>query len=129
MRAFKAFLSSLSPSWKSMAHLTFPSRLELNRPEGSFRAAPFAKVILTTFLYVSPVQMIPSCAHTGVPLHFHSSTTSGSASLISARSRESVLPRQSSNSLMRASIRREGDSDALDVLFFISLALRSERAR
>jgi hypothetical protein len=28
----------------------FPSRLELNRPEGSFRAAPLAKVIFTTFL-------------------------------------------------------------------------------
>jgi len=36
-----------------MARLTFPSRLELNRPEGSFNAAPLANVILTTFLYVS----------------------------------------------------------------------------
>src|SRR6059036_3339965 len=103
-----------------MARLVLPSRLELKRPEGSSNEAPLAKVIFTTFLYVSPVQMIPSCDHTGTPLHFHSSTTSGSASLISARTRESVLPRQSSNSLMRASIRREGDSDALDVLFFIS---------
>ena len=26
-----------------------------------------AKVILTTFLYVSPVQMMPACDHTGGP--------------------------------------------------------------
>ena len=38
-----------------MARLTFPSRLELNRPAGSCNAAPLANVILTTFLYVSPV--------------------------------------------------------------------------
>jgi len=33
-----------------MARLVFPSRLELKRPEGSFRPAPLAKVIFTTFL-------------------------------------------------------------------------------
>src|SRR5438034_14878 len=48
MRSFKAASSILSPSWMSMARLTFPSRLELNRPEGSFNAAPLANVILTT---------------------------------------------------------------------------------
>ena len=47
---FNAFSLIFSPSWKSMARLTFPSRLELKRPEGSFRAAPFAKVIFTTSL-------------------------------------------------------------------------------
>src|SRR2546428_8109738 len=56
------------------------SRLELNRPEGSFNAAPLANVILTTFLYVSPVQTMPPWEKTGVPIHFHSSTISGSAS-------------------------------------------------
>src|SRR5262249_49903546 len=70
--------------------------------------APFANVILTTFLYVSPVQMIPSCDHVGTPLHFHSSTTSGSASLTSARSRPSSSPRQSPSSSMAASISSEG---------------------
>ena len=50
-----------------MARLTFPSRLELNRPEGSFNAAPLANVILTTFLYVSPVQTMPPWDQTGVP--------------------------------------------------------------
>jgi hypothetical protein len=51
----------------SMARLTFPSRLELNRPEGSFNAAPLANVILTTFLYVSPVQTMPPWEKTGSP--------------------------------------------------------------
>src|SRR4029434_1701596 len=39
MRAFRAFSSSLSPSWKSMARLVLPSRLELKRPEGSSNEA------------------------------------------------------------------------------------------
>src|SRR5262249_12818622 len=103
-RAFNAAPSIFSPSWKSMARLVFPSRLALKRPEGSFRAAPLAKVIFTTFLYVSPVQISPSCDHTGTPLHFHSSTTSGSASLTRVRSRLSILPRQSPSSSIRASI-------------------------
>src|SRR5215831_1513461 len=60
MRSFKADTLTLSPSWMSMARLMFPSRLELNRPEGSSSSAPLAKVILTTFLYVSPVQTMPS---------------------------------------------------------------------
>src|SRR6266699_5375920 len=103
-RVFNAASSILSPSWKSMARLVFPSRLELKRPEGSFRAAPLAKVIFTTLLYVSPVQINPSCDHTGTPLHFHSSTTSGSASFTKVRSRLSILPRQSPSSLILASI-------------------------
>ena len=37
---FKAASSISSISWMSMARLTSPSRLELNRPEGSFNAAP-----------------------------------------------------------------------------------------
>src|SRR5690348_4636747 len=39
--------------------------------------------------------MMPACSHTGTPRHFHPSTTSGQASLISARTRASVSPRQS----------------------------------
>src|SRR5215470_12579331 len=73
MSAFNAFSSILSPSWISMARLVLPSRLELKSPEGSANEAPLAKVIFTTFLYVSPVQIIPACDHTGTPLHFHSS--------------------------------------------------------
>ena len=33
-----------------MARLTFPSRLELKRPEASCNAAPLAKVIFTMLL-------------------------------------------------------------------------------
>src|SRR3954464_6936586 len=93
-----------------MARLVLPSRLELKRPEGSSSEAPLAKVIFTTALYVSPVQRIPSCDQTGTPLHFHSSTTSGSASLTSARMHASVSPRQSPSSLILASIRAAADS-------------------
>jgi hypothetical protein len=49
-RVFNASSSIFSPSRKSMARLVFPSRLELKRREGSFSAAPLAKVIFTTFL-------------------------------------------------------------------------------
>src|SRR5687767_3806443 len=90
-----------------MARRVLPSRLELKRRDGSSSAAPLAKVIFTTFLYVSPVQINPSGDHTGTPLHFHSSTTSGSACLISVRILESSLPRQSPSSLMRSSIIRD----------------------
>src|SRR6202051_4909993 len=91
-----------------MARLVLPSRLELNKPEGSCSEAPLAKVIFTTSLYVSPVQIIPPCDHTGTPLHFHSSSTSGSACLMRIRTRASVSPPQSLHSLLLASIRREG---------------------
>src|SRR2546427_3245176 len=83
-----------------MARLVLPLRLELKRPEGSSNEAPLAKVIFTTLLYVSPVQIIPACDHTGTPLHFHSSTTSGSACLMRIRTRASVSPRQSLSSLI-----------------------------
>src|SRR6185437_1521106 len=77
--SFKATSLILSFSWMSMARLTFPSRLELNRPEGSFNAAPLANVSLTTLLYVSPVHTMPPCDQTGTPgdvafTHFRSST-------------------------------------------------------
>src|SRR6516165_3907529 len=90
-----------------MARLTLPSRLELKRPEGSLSEAPLAKVSFTTALYVSPVQLMPAFDHTGTPniefdgfLHFTSSTTSGSASWMSPRTRASVSPRQSPSSLI-----------------------------
>src|SRR5437762_12047970 len=102
----------------SIARLTLPSRLELKRPEGSFSDAPLAKVSFTTVLYVSPVQISPLCDHTGTPLHFHSSTTSGSACLIRARSRDSILPRQSSSSSILASMSRAGDSSLFERIFF-----------
>src|SRR5258706_12923084 len=82
----------------SMARLAFPSRLELKSLAGSFKEAPLKKVSFTIDLYDSPVQTPPSWDHTGVPIHFHSSTTSESASLMRARILASVSPRQSPNS-------------------------------
>src|SRR3954452_10788699 len=99
-----------------MARLVLPSRLELNRPDGSSSDAPLANVNFTAFLYVSPVQMMPECDHTGTP-HFHSSTTLGSACLIVMRARASVSPRQSLNALMRASISCEGESSPFSAFF------------
>src|SRR2546427_7064978 len=109
-----------------MARLVLPSRLELKRPEGSSNEAPLAKVIFTTFLYVSPVQMIPACDHTGTPLHFHSSTTSGSACLMRIRTRASVSPRQSLSSLILASISPEGESPpfpSVEPLFLVFMVV------
>src|SRR4051794_37451888 len=104
MRAFRASSSSSAPSRKSIARRVLPTRLELKRPEGSAREAPLAKVIFTTFLYVSPVQTSPLCDQVGTPagfdgfLHFRSSVISGSASMIRARRRESSSPLQSGRS-------------------------------
>src|SRR5271165_1374831 len=112
-----------------------PSRLELKRPEGSPNKAPLAKVIFTTFLYVSPVQIIPACDHTGTPLHFHSSTTSGSACLMRMRIRASVSPRQPLSSLILASISSVGESplfpsfELLFLLFMPVIALLHDYTR
>ena len=38
---FNVYSSIWSPSWKSMARLALPSRLELKRPEGSSNEVPF----------------------------------------------------------------------------------------
>src|SRR6202790_5580158 len=123
MRSFKAASSTLSPSWMSIARRTFPSRLELNRPAGSFNAAPLANVILTTFLYVSPVHTMPPCDHTGVPgdvglTHFHSSTISGSAACMIARTFASVFPRQSPSSLIFPSMNAEAVSTATHAFLY-----------
>src|SRR5690349_900658 len=52
--------------------------------------------------------MMPSCDHTGT-LHFHSSVTSGSASLISWRIRVSVSPRQSPSCAIRSEMSCDAD--------------------
>src|SRR5437588_503405 len=108
----------------SIARRTFPSRLELKRRAGSFRDAPLAKVSFTTFLYDSPVQMMPSCDQTGVPglvglTHFHSSTTSGSASLISLRILLRVSPRHSRSSAILSEMSSDADWPWLAPDFFI----------
>jgi hypothetical protein len=50
MSFLKAASLRVSPSWMSMARRTLPSRLELKSLVGSARAAPLAKVSLTTAL-------------------------------------------------------------------------------
>src|SRR3546814_14175098 len=70
---------------------------------------------------------MPACDHTGTPLHFHSSTTSGSACLMRARTRASVSPRQSLSSALLASINREGESPSFPS--FGPLFPRSEERR
>src|SRR5215218_10454364 len=84
----------------SIALRVLPSKLELNRRDGSGRLAPRAKVSFTAFVYVSPVQTIPSCDQTGTPFiafdgffHLRSSVISASASRISARMRSRVSSR------------------------------------
>src|SRR5881396_2129322 len=52
--------------------------------------------------------MMPSCDQIGVPIHFHSSTTSGSASLMSLR----ILPRVSPRQFPSSAILFEMSSDA-----------------
>src|SRR5213075_2071576 len=81
----------------------------------------YKNVILTTFLYVSPVQTIPPWEKTGVPIHFHSSTISGSAACMMARTFASVLPRQSPSSLIFSSMNTEADSTA--TLLYVQFAL------
>src|SRR5207302_1885832 len=96
-----------------------PSRLELKRRAGSFRDAPRTKVSFTTFLYDSPVQMMPSCDQVGVPIHFHSSTTSGSAFLISVRILPRVAPRQSPSSAILFEMSSDADLPWLVPDFFM----------
>src|ERR1700694_5201885 len=43
MSVLKASSSISSPSWKSIARLVLPSRLELNSPEGSLSEAPLRR--------------------------------------------------------------------------------------
>src|SRR3954453_2895 len=70
--------------------------------------------------------MIPSCDQTGTPRHFHSSSTCGSACLMSLRICASVLPRQSGSSLILASMSFEGEAAPFalvgtGLVFFVGL--------
>src|ERR1700680_982457 len=53
--------------------------------------------------------MMTSCHQTGVPIHFHSSTTSGSASLMSLRILLRVSPRQSPSSAILFEMSSDAD--------------------
>src|SRR5207302_6909051 len=53
--------------------------------------------------------MMPSCDQIGVPIHFHSSTTSGSAALTSLRILPRVSPRQSRSSAILFEMSSDAD--------------------
>src|SRR3990170_2233047 len=63
--------------------------------------------------------MMPSCDQIGVPIHFHSSTTSGSASLMSLRILLRVSPRQSPSSAILFEMSSDGDWPWLAPGFFM----------
>src|SRR6266404_1341476 len=72
--------------------------------------------------------MMPSCDHTGVPglvglTHFHSSTTSGSAFLMSVRILLRVSPRQSPSSAILFEMSSDADWPWLASDFFMFLIL------
>src|SRR5437016_4395074 len=62
--------------------------------------------------------MMPSCDQIGVPIHFHSSTTSGSASLMSLRILLRVSPRQSPSSAILFEMSSDADWPWLAPDFF-----------
>src|ERR1035438_4833797 len=66
---------------------------------------------------------MPSCDQIGVPLHFHSSTTSGSASLISLRILRRVSPRQSPSSAILFEMSSDAGWLSLAPKFFIFSSL------
>ena len=105
-----------------MARRVLPSRLELKRPDRSFNEAPLAKVIFTTALYVSPVQMMPACSHTGTPRHFHVSTTSGSALIDKSSDPGERLAPPITQLLDLRIYQLEGDMLFCDPLFFMPLS-------
>src|SRR5207248_5026805 len=67
--------------------------------------------------------MMPSCDQTGVPIHFHSSTTSGSACLMSVRILPRVFPRQSPSSVILFEMSSAADWPWLAPDFFMVSSL------
>src|SRR5258706_15441066 len=63
--------------------------------------------------------MMPSCDQIGVPIHFHSSMASGSASLMSLRILLSVFPRQSTSSAILFEMSSDADWPWLAPDFFM----------
>src|ERR1700694_164069 len=75
--------------------------------------------------------MMPSCDQIGVPIHFHSSTTSGSASLMSLRILLRVSPRQSPSSAILFEMSSDADWPWLapDFFMFSSRSSKSDESR
>src|SRR6266576_3188388 len=63
--------------------------------------------------------MMPSCDQIGMPIHFHSSTTSGSASLMNLRILLRVSPRQSPSSAILFEMSSDADWPWLAPGFFM----------
>src|SRR5579859_1792180 len=133
-RFFRARSFTLSPSKKSIARHTLPAKPALKSLSGSGRLAPWAKVSFTLSLWALPTAIIPSRDHTGLPIHFHSSMISWSASRMVLRTLASVLPRQSLSPAISTSIRSDGFIESLCLQFlsrfhansFIGCPLRNE---
>src|SRR5204862_520536 len=73
--------------------------------------------------------MMPSCDQTGVPIHFHSSTTFESASLMSLRILLRVCPRQSPSSAILFEMSSDADSPWLAPGFFMFSSYKLPTAR
>src|SRR5690348_1444306 len=116
-RFFRARSLILSPSKRSIARHAFPWRPALKSLSGSGRNAPWEKVSFTLSLWALPTAIIPSRDHTGLPIHFHSSMISRSASRMVLRTLASVLPRQSVSPAISWSIRSDGFIGSLCLQF------------
>src|SRR5258708_2408420 len=128
MRFFRARSLILSPSKKSIARHALPPRPALKSLSGSGRFAPWEKVSFTLSLWALPTAIIPSRDHTGLPIHFHSSTICRSASRMVLRTLASVLPRQSVSPEISWSMRSDGFIGSLYLQFlsrFHSLGKKS----
>src|SRR5580700_829867 len=108
MRIFRARSFILSPSKKSIARRALPSRPALKSRSGSGRPAPWEKVSFTFPLWALATAIIPSRDHTGLPIHFHSSMISGSASRMILRMPAKVSRRQSVSPAINWSICSDG---------------------
>src|SRR5258707_7067941 len=136
-RFFRARSLILSPSKRSIARHALPPRPALKSLSGSGRLAPWEKVSFTLSLWALPTAMIPSRDHTGLPIHFHSSMISRSASRILLRMAASVLPRQSVSPAISWSIRSDGFIGSLYLQFlfrfhassFIGRSLRNKSSK
>src|SRR5947207_6185710 len=117
MRFFRARSLILSPSKKSIARHVLPPKPALKSLSVSGRLAPWAKVSFTLSLWALPTAIIPSRDHTGLPIHFHSSIISPSASTMLLRMLASVLLRQSVSPAISWSIRSDGFIGSLYLAF------------
>src|SRR5882672_983326 len=118
MRFFRARSLILSPSKKSLARHVLPPKPALKSLSGSGRLAPWEKVSFTFSLCALPTAIIPSRDHTGLPIHFHSSMISRSASRMLLRMPASILPRQSVSFAISRSILSDGFIGSLCLEFW-----------